>query len=82
MGRIAQCAAQVQRFRQQGLAAYSGYFCGVYEEAKFWLDDEEVLTLPYDDPDRLTKVLDAITDLCRLHDRLPVHVAAAQSRRA
>ncbi len=47
---IAECAARAAQLRQEGLASYSGYVCGVFEEAKFWLGDVDTLTLPTDDP--------------------------------
>ena len=35
---------------------------GVFEEAKAWLGDAEVLAMPYNDPNRLETVLDRITE--------------------
>ena len=64
---IAQAAAQAARFRAQGLATFSGYFCGVYEELKEWVGDADALTLPYDDPQRLTRLLDRITEMKLAH---------------
>lgn len=59
---IAQCAARGTEFRELGLATYSGYVCGVFEEAKFWLGDVDALTLPHDDPVHMTGILDRITE--------------------
>ena len=64
---VADCAAKVRRLRERGLAVFSSYVCGVFEEAKFWLDDATVLTLPYEDPGRLAGILDRITELKVLH---------------
>jgi uroporphyrinogen decarboxylase len=59
---ITECAGIASRLREQGLATYSGYVCGVFEEAKFWLGDVDTLTLPYDDPARMGTILDRITE--------------------
>ena len=59
---IKECAAQIGHLHKQGLAVFSGYVCGVFEEAKEWIGDEALLTIPYEDPDRLTNMLDRITD--------------------
>jgi uroporphyrinogen decarboxylase len=45
-----------------GLAVCSGYICGVFEQAKHWLGDETALAAPYEDPARLARTLDRITE--------------------
>lgn len=59
---IDSCRQQTISLQSRGLAVCGGYFCGVYEHAKQWLGDEQTLTLPHDDPHRLGKVLDRITE--------------------
>jgi uroporphyrinogen decarboxylase len=59
---VAECAAQAGRLRKQGLATFSGYVCGVFEEAKEWVGDATLLTMPYDQPDRLAAMLERITE--------------------
>ena len=60
---VAGCAAEAQWHRRAGLATFSGYVCGVFEEAKEWVGDEVLLTMPYEDPDRLSAMLERITAL-------------------
>jgi uroporphyrinogen decarboxylase len=60
---IAECAAKAGQLREQGFAVFSAYVCGVFEEAKEWVGDETVLTLPFEDPDRLEAMLERITRL-------------------
>lgn len=60
---ISACAAEARRLRDAGLAACSAYACGVYEEAKLWLGDEAALTMPYEDPGRLSNTLERITEI-------------------
>jgi uroporphyrinogen decarboxylase len=60
---VAGCAAEAEWHRQAGLATYSGYVCGVFEEAKEWAGDEALLVMPYEDPERLSAMLERITAL-------------------
>ena len=59
---IAACADEVRRLQARGLAVCGAYACGVFEQAKHWLGDAATLTLPYDEPARLTATLDRITE--------------------
>jgi hypothetical protein len=64
---VAECRARVAGLREQGLASFSGYICGSYEELKEWVGDADALTLPYDDPQRLARLVDRITELKMAH---------------
>jgi uroporphyrinogen decarboxylase len=59
----AECAAEARRLREAGLATFSAYVCGVFEEAKEWVGDAALLTMPWDDPERLATMLERVTRL-------------------
>jgi uroporphyrinogen decarboxylase len=59
---IAKCAEKVRELRGRGVAVCGSYACGVFEQAKHWLGDAETLTLAFEDPDRLSRELDRITE--------------------
>lgn len=59
---ISETARAVAHFHERSLAVCSAYICGVFEQAKHWLGDEAALVGPYQDPVRLARVLDRITD--------------------
>jgi uroporphyrinogen decarboxylase len=58
---IDRCRRAARELQARGLAVCGGYCCGVFEQAKDWLGDAETLTLPYDDPPRMGRILDRIT---------------------
>lgn len=59
---IAQCAELTRALQGRGLAVCGGYACGVFEQLKHWYGDVDALTMPYDDPARLGRALEKITD--------------------
>jgi len=59
---IAKCADQTRALHERGLAVCGSYACGVFEQAKHWFGDAETLTMPFDDPTRLERELDRITE--------------------
>lgn len=59
---IAACREQTERLQGQGLAVCSSYACGVFEQAKDWFGDVDALTLPYENPARLRRELDRLTE--------------------
>lgn len=55
--------AQVTKdLQERGLAVCGAYQCGVYEQAKHWLGDEEAMVAPYEDPAGFAEILERITD--------------------
>ena len=59
---IARCVDHVKLLQERQTVVCGAYICGVFEQAKHWLGDEQTLTLPFDDPGRLETVLDRITE--------------------
>jgi len=59
---IAAAAAHTRELHERGLAVCGAYSCGVFEQAKHWLGDQEALLGPYEAPARFGRLLDAITE--------------------
>jgi uroporphyrinogen decarboxylase len=59
---IAACRQKTAELQARGLAVCAAYACGVFEQAKHRLGDAETLTLPFEDPARLERELDRITE--------------------
>lgn len=59
---IAKCRGRAKVLQGRGLAVCSSYACGVFEQAKMWYGDAETLTMPHEDPARLERELDRITE--------------------
>ena len=59
---VAAAAEATRALHARGLAVCGAYFCGVFEEAKYWLGDAAALVAPYEDPVRFGQVLDEITE--------------------
>jgi len=61
-GDIAGCREQTRLLHERDLAVCGAYACGVFEQAKHWFGDAETLILPSEDPPRLARELDRITE--------------------
>ena len=61
-GDIAKAREQAGVLQGRGLAVCGAYACGVFEQAKDWYGDAETLTMPFEDPVRLRRELDRITE--------------------
>lgn len=59
---VAQLTQAARAFHERGLATCSAYACGVFEQAKEWLDDEAALVAPYESPKEFARLLDRITE--------------------
>lgn len=59
---IAAAAEATAELHRKGVAVCGAYACGVFEHAKHWLGDDAALTMPHDDPRRLRRILDRITE--------------------
>lgn len=59
---ITKCREQTKVLQERGLAVCGSYACGVFEQIKHWFGDVETLTMPFEDPERLKRELDRITE--------------------
>ena len=59
---IGKAKEETEVLQDRGLAVCSAYVCGVFEQAKHWHGDAETLTMPFEDPVRLGRELDRITE--------------------
>ncbi len=59
---VALCRDQAKTLQGRGLAVCNSYNCGVFEQAKGWFGDVEILTMPFEDPARLERMLGRITE--------------------
>ena len=59
---IGKARERTRDLQGRGLAVCGAYTCGVFEQAKKWHGDAETLIMPFEDPTRLERDLDRITE--------------------